>query len=317
MTAAGGLPTTMQSISTALCSQTRAITALTMEFTAMSGFTLRRCFHSWRHQTNDTPQAHCHPRGCGAGLLQRGGGTYRHRAGRWVRTRLHAPLHRPGSSAGHDLRGAVGRLPGPAPDSASAHCLSPDDGRRCGSGYAGRSGASCGNRYRAVSVGSGRLHRPGDPSARAGCLRVRGGVRGVSWLCARQGVAIGGPSNRLQPWVYAPHGHAARIGYRHRLPSRPTRRRTGDSQSGGNHWRDRCLVSLPGAWLLKAGVLPAIFLCAADGVVLALLPAARIADRRVLIALRVVAGWLIAVAMLGAILQFLPVTPGYMPDHME
>jgi hypothetical protein len=37
----------------------------------------------------------------------------------------------------------------------------------------------------------------------------------------------------------------------------------------------------------------------------------------VLLALRVIGSWLIAVAMLGALLQFLPVTPGYLPDHME
>jgi hypothetical protein len=68
---------------------------------------------------------------------------------------------------------------------------------------------------------------------------------------------------------------------------------------------------------LKAQVLPAVLLCAAAGLVLARLPAAWIVDRRVLIALRIVASWLIAVAMLGALLQFLPVTPGYMADHME
>lgn len=64
-------------------------------------------------------------------------------------------------------------------------------------------------------------------------------------------------------------------------------------------------------------MLPATLLCAAAGLLLARLPAAWIVDRRVLIALRMVASWLIAVAMLGALLQFLPVTPGYMPDHME
>jgi hypothetical protein len=68
---------------------------------------------------------------------------------------------------------------------------------------------------------------------------------------------------------------------------------------------------------LKAQVLPAVALCAAGGLVLARLPAAWITDRRVVIALRIVASWLIAVAMLGAMLHFLPVTPGYMPDHME
>jgi len=50
---------------------------------------------------------------------------------------------------------------------------------------------------------------------------------------------------------------------------------------------------------------------------LALLRPAWIADRRARIALAVVASWLIAVAMLGTALQFLPVTPGYLPDHME
>ena len=68
---------------------------------------------------------------------------------------------------------------------------------------------------------------------------------------------------------------------------------------------------------MKAEVLPAVLLCGAFGLLLALLPAAWIANRRVLIALRVAASWLIAVAMLGALLQFLPVTPGYLPDHME
>lgn len=68
---------------------------------------------------------------------------------------------------------------------------------------------------------------------------------------------------------------------------------------------------------MTAQVLPAVLLWAAGGLVLARLPAAWIADRRVLIALRIVASWLIAVAMLGAMLHFLPVTPGYLPDHME
>ena len=35
------------------------------------------------------------------------------------------------------------------------------------------------------------------------------------------------------------------------------------------------------------------------------------------IVLKVLASWLIAVAMLAATLQFLPVTPGYRPDHLD
>ncbi|MFL6600938.1 MAG: hypothetical protein ACJ8R9_06360 [Steroidobacteraceae bacterium] len=68
---------------------------------------------------------------------------------------------------------------------------------------------------------------------------------------------------------------------------------------------------------MKTQVLLAVLLCGASGLLLVILPAVWITNRRVLIALRVLASWLIAVAMLGALLQFLPVTPGYIPDHME
>jgi hypothetical protein len=51
--------------------------------------------------------------------------------------------------------------------------------------------------------------------------------------------------------------------------------------------------------------------------VLLALPAARLADTRASIALKVVASWLIAVATLAALLPFLPVTPGYLPDHLD
>ena len=46
-------------------------------------------------------------------------------------------------------------------------------------------------------------------------------------------------------------------------------------------------------------------------------PAAWARRRGQAIALKVVASWVIAVAVLGAALQFLPVTPGYLPDHMD
>jgi hypothetical protein len=51
--------------------------------------------------------------------------------------------------------------------------------------------------------------------------------------------------------------------------------------------------------------------------VLVFLPAAWIVGRRAPIVVKVVSSWLIAVAVLAATLQFLPVTPGYLPDHME
>ena len=46
-------------------------------------------------------------------------------------------------------------------------------------------------------------------------------------------------------------------------------------------------------------------------------PAAWARRRGQAIVLKVLASWLIAVAVLGATLQFLPVTPGYLPDHMD
>lgn len=50
---------------------------------------------------------------------------------------------------------------------------------------------------------------------------------------------------------------------------------------------------------------------------LTVLPAAWAVRRGGSIALKVVSSWLVAVAILAATLQFLPVTPGYLPDHME
>jgi len=45
--------------------------------------------------------------------------------------------------------------------------------------------------------------------------------------------------------------------------------------------------------------------------------AAWICKRHGSIAVKVVSSWLIAIAVLAAALQFLPVTPGYLPDHIE
>lgn len=50
---------------------------------------------------------------------------------------------------------------------------------------------------------------------------------------------------------------------------------------------------------------------------LTLLPASWAVRRGGSIAVKIVSSWLIAVAILAATLQFLPVTPGYLPDHMD
>jgi hypothetical protein len=51
--------------------------------------------------------------------------------------------------------------------------------------------------------------------------------------------------------------------------------------------------------------------------VLILLPASWVVGRYASIPVKVVSSWVIAVAVLAATLQLLPVTPGYLPDHME
>jgi len=51
--------------------------------------------------------------------------------------------------------------------------------------------------------------------------------------------------------------------------------------------------------------------------VLIFLPASRVVARNASIPVKVVSSWVIAVAVLAATLQLLPVTPGYLPDHLE
>jgi hypothetical protein len=51
--------------------------------------------------------------------------------------------------------------------------------------------------------------------------------------------------------------------------------------------------------------------------VLISIPASWVIARYASIPIKVVSSWVIAVALLTASLQFLPVTPGYLPDHLE
>jgi hypothetical protein len=50
---------------------------------------------------------------------------------------------------------------------------------------------------------------------------------------------------------------------------------------------------------------------------LLVLPAAWLIGRGGSIAVKVASSWLIAIALLAAVLPFLPVTPGYLPDHLD
>jgi hypothetical protein len=55
---------------------------------------------------------------------------------------------------------------------------------------------------------------------------------------------------------------------------------------------------------------------AAPGVLL-VIPAVWLVGRDASITVKVAASWLIAMAALAAMLAFLPVTPGYLPDHLD
>jgi hypothetical protein len=68
------------------------------------------------------------------------------------------------------------------------------------------------------------------------------------------------------------------------------------------------VVSLSGSRLDVLRALPCVFI---------FLPASWVVARFASIPVKVVSSWIIAVAILAATLQLLPVTPGYLPDHME
>jgi len=68
------------------------------------------------------------------------------------------------------------------------------------------------------------------------------------------------------------------------------------------------VVSLSGSKLDLLKALPCVLI---------LLPASWVVRRYASIPVKVVSSWIIAVAVLAATLQLLPVTPGYLPDHLE
>jgi hypothetical protein len=68
------------------------------------------------------------------------------------------------------------------------------------------------------------------------------------------------------------------------------------------------VVSLSGSRLDLLKALPCVLI---------FLPASWVVTRYQSIPVKVVSSWVIAVAVLAATLQLLPVTPGYLPDHLE
>jgi hypothetical protein len=68
------------------------------------------------------------------------------------------------------------------------------------------------------------------------------------------------------------------------------------------------VISLSGSRLELLEALPCVLI---------FLPASWVVGRYASIPVKVVSSWVIAIAVLSATLQLLPVTPGYLPDHME
>lgn len=89
---------------------------------------------------------------------------------------------------------------------------------------------------------------------------------------------------------------------------------------GGLGWRWAVALSLnAGIWSGAAAALAGsrLDLLSALACAMLWLAAASLAWPRAPIAVKVVSSWLIAVAMLAAILPFASVTPAYLPDHLE
>jgi hypothetical protein len=75
-------------------------------------------------------------------------------------------------------------------------------------------------------------------------------------------------------------------------------------------------AGLCSGWVVSLAGSPRDLLIAVPFILLAL-PAWFLVSRHGAIAIKVASSWLIAIAMLSAALPFLPVTPGYQPDHLE
>lgn len=161
---------------------------------------------------------------------------------------------------------------------------------------------------------------------------MRGGALPAALLLAALGLALAGSPRRVWLWSILVLDATLTI-----LPGSPLPRRWTDAAFLGC-WASTAAtaaaVHLPreldvgrGVLLsLNAGIWAGAVLGLAGGgldvlkampAVLVVLPASALAARRASVAVKVGASWLIAIAMLCAVLPFLAVTPGYQPDHLE
>ena len=161
---------------------------------------------------------------------------------------------------------------------------------------------------------------------------MRGGIAAAMLLCAAFGVALAFAPRRVWAACFPMVALAATCGFALELP----REAIGAVFLCG--WLSviacAATVHLPRGWsprlamalAIDAGLcsgamlsfegrwyhLPASWLC-----MLALVPALLAVRWRVPVAAKVMSSWLIAIAVLAATLPYLPVTPGYLPDHLE
>ena len=165
---------------------------------------------------------------------------------------------------------------------------------------------------------------------------MRGDVLPVTLLCSALGLALGSTA----AWIWIT-GVAALIFAASAAHCVLT------SAGIGPDWADgvylACWISIAGSALSvylprPVGIIAAVVLALNTGVysgavsaltgsyrdlleglpgVLVLLPVRWVAQRSLLLPLKVVSSWLVAIAALAAVLQFVPITPGYLPDHVE
>jgi hypothetical protein len=88
---------------------------------------------------------------------------------------------------------------------------------------------------------------------------------------------------------------------------------------GANEWVAFALSFNAGIWTSAVVYLAGrpVDMIVALPCILSLFPTAWLVRRNMPIPIRVVSSWIIAIATLAAVLQLLPVTPGYLPDHLE
>ena len=139
---------------------------------------------------------------------------------------------------------------------------------------------------------------------------MRGGVLAAMLLCIALGMALAFAPARMRKACLALLAMCAALGFAARVPS---------TLSGAvflASWIS--VIACAAAVHLPRGVpATAAALLSVDAGLCAGMLIALEGRRRLAIAARVASSWLIAIAVLAAALPYLPVTPGYLPDHLE